>query len=74
MTPEQKKNIKETMIEILIKSGYPNISNNNIMKLVPRMWLDLDRKQLIPKGMTYQHFYRIAMEQKLLSEIAYGRQ
>jgi hypothetical protein len=56
-----KGKIKEVMLAHLQKIGYPHIQNEVVMREPPTLFRELDTRGLIPRGMDYGMFYRIAV-------------
>ena len=68
MNAELKQKIKDSMMQLLTAQGYPNISNDQILQLLPNLWQKLAAEGLlvepIKEGLTYQHFINIALHKK----------
>jgi len=77
MTPQEKTEYKQKANDVLftyIRSvGYPNISNEDIMQHIPRMWAALEDAGLMRAGFTFQMFQNIINEQFFMALIKGGR-
>lgn len=60
MSQINKPLIKETIVKYLKKFGYPDLTNEQIMKVMPGIFRELDRNDLIPSQMDYRTFLQIA--------------
>jgi hypothetical protein len=74
MSKLDKVAIKMVMSKYLKSIGYPNISNERIIKELPTLFRLLDSEKLIPKGMTFDLFHHIAINKYMETEIMGGRQ
>lgn len=71
MTLGKWKLITQTaMKRFLVRFGYPGISDEAIMQLLPSMFRYLDTLGLIPKGFTYQMFYKAAYDRYQIRDFA----
>ena len=61
MTKYRKEITKLIMLKHLEEKGYPNMTGEEIMYEVPAIFATLTFHGLIPHGMTYNHFYTIAL-------------
>lgn len=52
---------QKVMFKHLSRSGYPNMTNDEIMKQVPYLWKVLIYYGLIPKNFAYADFYKAAV-------------
>lgn len=55
------------MLRSLELNGYPNISNEHILALLPRLWTVV--QDLIPAGFTYDQFVMVAQQEYTKSKI-----
>lgn len=60
MSQINKQLIKTTITRYLERFGYPDLTNEQIMKVLPGIFRELDRKNLIPAQMDYRMFHQIA--------------
>jgi hypothetical protein len=58
------------MKRFLTRFGWPGISDEAIMQLLPDMFRYLDSLGLIPKGFTYQKFYQAAYQRYQIREFS----
>ncbi len=64
-----KNNIRKVMITHLTSIGYPNITNERVMKELKPMWLKIEEAGLVVKGMNFQNFVEVANHHFLISEV-----
>ena len=68
MTPKNKEQIRQSMLEHLKTKGYPDMTRDQIMGEVTNLWQKLAAEGLlveaIQAGLTYQHFINIALQKK----------
>ena len=68
MDAELKTKIKTSIMEHLTLRGYPNITNDHIIQLLPELWTKLCNEKLMEEplktGFTYQQFCYIALQKK----------
>lgn len=68
MTPKNKEEIRQSMLEHLKTKGYPDITRDQIMAEITNLWQKLAAEGLlveaIKEGLTYQHFVNIALQKK----------
>lgn len=64
-----KEDIKKVMVDHLTTIGYPNITNEQIMRELKPMWIKIEEANLVAKGMNFQNFAAIANHHFMVAEI-----
>lgn len=68
MTPKNKEEIRQSMLEHLKTKGYPDMTNDQILGELTNLWQKLAAEGLlvepIREGLTYQLFVNIALQKK----------
>lgn len=67
---QYKVKVKKLMVDHLIHVlGYPNCTDEQILKELKPMWIKIEEAGLILPGMKYAHFVAIANDQFTFSQV-----
>jgi hypothetical protein len=70
MTIEQYRTALTTVIlDHLAPLGYPNLTEEQILAEIPKLWELITEKNLVLPGMSYEGFVASAMEQAAFSKL-----
>lgn len=64
-----KENIRKVMVDHLTTVGYPNITNEQVMRELKPMWIKIEEAGLVVQGMNFQNFASIANQHFLMAEV-----
>lgn len=65
---ELKEKLKKVMVDHLTSVGYPDITDDQIMRELKPMWIKLEESGILADGMTFAGFQSYANEEFMKSQ------